>query len=87
MKFKEQKLQIQVAKTYAKPYVQKIKSIIWSRFDSVCEVEDNSFDSDEEANLTLYFLATEQQLDSLTGIIERNFGKGLEIEYYTVERI
>lgn len=87
MKFKEQKLQIQVAKTYAKPYVQKIKSIIWSRFDSVCEVEDNSFDSDEEANLTLYFLATEQQLDSLKGIIERNFGKELEIEYYTVERI
>lgn len=87
MKFKEQKLQIQVAKTYAKPYVQKIKSVIWNKFEAVCEVVDNSFDTDEDVTIELYFLATEQQLESLTGIIERNFGKGLEIEYYTVERI
>lgn len=81
MKFKEQKLQIQVAKTYAKPYVQKLKSIIWSRFDSVCEVEDNSFDSDEEADLTLYFLATDQQLEQFADIVTNYFKHDLKIYY------
>lgn len=85
--FEKQKVTIKANRLYAKPYVQKIKSVIWNKFEAVCEVVDNSFDTDEDVTIELYFLATEQQLDSLTGIIERNFGKGLEIEYYTVERI
>lgn len=85
--FEKQKVTIKVNRLYAKPYVQKIKSLIWDKFDSVCEIVDNSFSEDEEVEIDLYFLSTEQQLNLLTDIVEKSFGKGLEIAYYTVEGI
>lgn len=77
MKYKEQELEIYVDRKYAKPYVQKIKNIIWTRYDSVCEVEDKSFEADDEASLFLYFLCTDDQLLQLVDILQRVFDKKL----------
>lgn len=81
MKYKELSMTLSVKKTYAKPYIQKIKSIIWNRLESTCEVEDNSFDVDEYANATIYFIATEEQADLLKIIIGMNFKSDLAIHY------
>lgn len=81
MKYKEMSIMLSVKKTYAKPYIQKIKSIIWNRLESTCEVEDNSFDVDEYANATVYFIATEEQAELLKTIIKISFKDDLEIHY------
>ena len=43
---KEREINFTTNRMYVKPYTQKIKSIIWNKFESSCEVEDRSFDSD-----------------------------------------
>lgn len=74
MKFNEQELHISVPKKYAKPYAQKIKNILWTRFESTAEVEDRSFDGDEEADISIYFLSTDDQCVQLVGLITTYFG-------------
>ncbi len=70
---REQILTIEVSKHYAKPYAQKIKSIIWNQFDSTCEVENCSFDTDETMTIKLYFLCTDEQYERLTDILDNRF--------------
>lgn len=70
---REQILTIEVSKHYAKPYAQKIKSIIWNQFDSTCEVENCSFDTDETMTIKLYFLSTDEQYERLTDILDNRF--------------
>jgi len=50
---------------YVKPYTQKIKSIIWYKFETTCEVEDRSFDSDETPTIALYFVISDDQFQNL----------------------
>lgn len=73
--YQERSLTVLVKRKYAKCYIQKIKSIIWNRFDSVCEVQDNSFDCDEEVEFTLYFLSTKKQMEELISVIDFRFDK------------
>lgn len=70
---REQILTIEVSKHYAKPYAQKIKSIIWNQFDSTCEVENCSFDTDETMTIKLYFLSTDEQYERLLDILDNRF--------------
>lgn len=77
---KEKQLKLTVSKKYAKPYIQKIKSIVWNQFDSVCEFENNSFDIDEEVEVTLFFLCTEKQYDHLLEIIRNRFQSPIQVE-------
>lgn len=70
---REQILTIEVSKHYAKPYAQKIKSIIWNQFDSTCEVENCSFDTDETMTIKLYFLCTDEQYERLLDILDNRF--------------
>lgn len=70
---KEQQLTIEASKRFAKPYVQKIKNIIWSQFESTCEVENHSFDTDETMEITLYFLCTDEQYERLGTILSTRF--------------
>ncbi|MGX7134116.1 hypothetical protein [Enterococcus thailandicus] len=70
---REQILTIEVSKYYAKPYVQKLKSIVWNQFDSTCEVENCSFDTDETMTIKLYFLSTDEQYERLIAILENRF--------------
>lgn len=81
MKYKEYSLSLSVSRKYAKPYIQKIKQLIWNRFESTCEVEDNSFDVDEDSNVTIYFLATVEQAILLKEMIAASFKKELEIHF------
>lgn len=81
MEYKELSLVLSVKKVYTKPYVQKIKSILWNRFDSTCEVEDNSFDGDDYSDVTIYFIATDEQAGKLKEVIEKSFGRGFGIHY------
>lgn len=73
MKLHEQSIYIQVPRRYAKPYAQKIKNIIWTRFESTSEVEDLSFDGDETSEVMIYFLSTNEQLKQLQLIIQTIF--------------
>ncbi len=70
---REQILTIEVSKHYAKPYGQKIKSIIWNQFDSTCEIENCSFDTDETMTIKLYFLCTDEQYERLLDILDNRF--------------
>lgn len=70
---REQILTIEVGKHYAKPYAQKIKSIIWNQFDSTCEVKNCSFDTDETMTIKLYFLSTDEQYERLLDILDNRF--------------
>lgn len=72
-KFREQTITIEVDKFYAKPYVQKIKNIIWNQFDSTCEVENCSFDTDETVCMKLYFLSTDEQYEKILQILDTRF--------------
>ena len=74
---REQILTIEVSKHYAKPYAQKIKSIIWNQFDSTCEIENCSFDTDETMTIKLYFLCTDEQYERLTDILDNRFNSKL----------
>lgn len=71
--FREQVISIETSKFYAKPYAQKIKNIIWNQFDSTCEVENCSFDTDETVSINIYFLSTDEQYFKLIKIIEERF--------------
>ena len=74
MKFNQQEINISVPRKYAKPYAQKIKNILWTRFESSAEVEDRSFEGDEEADISIYFLSTNDQCVQLIGLINSYFG-------------
>lgn len=74
MKFEQQELTIEVPKKYAKPYAQKIKNILWTKFESTAEVEDRSFDSDENSDITIYFLSTNEQYTQLVALVLTYFG-------------
>lgn len=74
MKFNQQEISISVPKKYAKPYAQKIKNILWTRFESSAEIEDRSFDGDEEADISIYFLSTDDQYTQLIALIITYFG-------------
>jgi hypothetical protein len=63
--FKERELVFTTNRKYVKPYIQKIKSVIWNKFESTCEVEDRSFDSDETPTIALYFVASDDQFQKL----------------------
>ncbi|MGH1816623.1 hypothetical protein [Enterococcus casseliflavus] len=63
--FKEREIVFTTTRMYVKPYVQKIKSIIWNKFESTCEVEDRSFESDETPTIALYFVVTDDQFQKL----------------------
>ncbi|UQR01249.1 hypothetical protein LQ057_02710 [Enterococcus gallinarum] len=58
--FKEREIVFTTNRMYVKPYVQKIKSIIWNKFESTCEVEDRSFDSDEIPSIVMYFIVSDE---------------------------
>lgn len=77
---KEKQLGLTLKRQYAKPYVQKIKGIIWNQFESVCEFEDNSFGTDEEVRITLFFLCTEKQYDHLLEILRTRFQNSIQME-------
>ena len=63
--FKEREIVFTTTRLYVKPYVQKIKSIIWNKFESTCEVEDRSFESDETPTIALYFVVSDDQFQKL----------------------
>ena len=63
--FKEREIIFTTNRMYVKPYTQKIKSIIWYKFDSTYEVEDRSFDSDETPTIALYFVISDDQFQKL----------------------
>lgn len=63
--FKEREIVFTTNRMYVKPYVQKIKSIIWNKFESTCEVEDRSFDSDEIPSIAMYFIVSDEQFEKL----------------------
>lgn len=63
--FKEREIIFTTNRMYVKPYTQKIKSIIWNKFESSCEVEDRSFDSDETPTIALYFVVSDDQFQKL----------------------
>lgn len=63
--FKEREIVFTTNRMYVKPYVQKIKSIIWNKFESTCEVEDRSFDSDEIPTVAMYFVVSDEQFEKL----------------------
>jgi len=63
--FKERELVFTTNRKYVKPYIQKIKSVIWNKFESTCEVEDRSFDIDETPTIALYFVASDDQFQKL----------------------
>jgi hypothetical protein len=71
--FKKQKIDIYVERLYAKSYVQKIKQVIWNQIYTVCEVEDKSFETDECMDISLYFVATDDQLLAVTEILDTHF--------------
>ncbi|MGF2943016.1 hypothetical protein [Enterococcus xiangfangensis] len=77
---KEKQIKITVKKRYAKPYIQKIKNIVWNQFEAVCEFESESFDFDEEVNITLFFLCTEKQYNHLLEIIRSRFQNSVNME-------
>lgn len=63
--FKEREIIFTTNRMYVKPYTQKIKSIIWNKFESTCEVEDRSFDGDETPTIALYFVVSDDQFQKL----------------------
>lgn len=63
--FKEREIIFTTNRMYVKPYTQKIKSIIWNKFESTCEVEDRSFDSDATPTIALYFVVSDDQFQKL----------------------
>lgn len=78
--FKEKELKLTVSKRYAKPYIQKIKNIIWDQFNSVCEFESSSFDFDDEVEVSLFFLCTEKQYQQLLDILKLRFQNSIQME-------
>lgn len=71
--FKKQKIDIYVERLYAKSYVQKIKQVIWNQIYTVCEVEDKSFETDECMDISLYFVATDDQLFAVIELLDTYF--------------
>jgi hypothetical protein len=63
--FKERKIIFTTKLSYIKPYTQKIKTIIWNKFESSCEVENLSFDSDEAPTIAMYFILSDDQYQKL----------------------
>lgn len=79
MEYRELSIIMSVKKVYTKPYIQKIKSILWNKFDATCEVEDNSFDGDDYSDVRIYFIATDDQAAKLKEVINKSFRQGLGI--------
>lgn len=78
--FKKQCLTISVEKKYVKSVVSKIKNILWNHFDCNPEVENFSFSGDEDADISFYFISSDEQFENLVLIIKSSFSLILDIK-------
>lgn len=77
---KKQCLTINVERKYMKSSISKVKNILWDRFETNTEIEDDSFSSDEDRELSFFFIATDEQYKKLVSIIESNFSLIFDIK-------
>lgn len=72
---KKQKLTINVETDYAKAAISKIKSILWNQFDSNAEVKSYPFADDSDAEITFYFISTNEQFLKLESSVKSVLGE------------
>lgn len=77
---KKQCLTINVEGKYMKSSISKVKNILWDQFETNAEIEDDSFSSDEDRELSFFFIATDEQYKKLVAIIESNFSLIFDIK-------
>lgn len=73
MEFLEQKLCIEVPQVYVNSYAKKIGNIIWNKFESSYNIQTPTFLVDDEVELNIYFLSTEEDYALLISMIRQLF--------------
>lgn len=80
-KLRERSISITCKKSFAQPYAQKIKNFIWYLLNSATSVENDSFEGDEEQELTFYFLATDEQYKEVLMELQKRLTIIIEGDY------